>query len=233
MATEKESEHANKLAQPSLDQEAAAACRWRSAHYLRRRRCAFWCFGCFGAAVIVLGITALVLALTLFKAKDPELTVNSLSLAGTHFAVANGAVDDDVLSVFLFNFTFEADVSIKNPNVASFRFGSSATTFFYEETTVGVAYAPAGEVGADRTVRMTVRVDVKTNAVAMRMNVTGDKLVTGVEVELRSLTEVEGRMKVWGVYKRNLEVTVGCDITLQLSMAYQGIKNTRCSAAVE
>ncbi|XP_074566398.1 uncharacterized protein LOC141823018 [Curcuma longa] len=233
MATEKESGNAKQLAHPSLDQEAAAACRWRSAHYLRRRRCAFWCFGCFGAAVIVLGITALVLALTLFKVKDPEFTINSLSLAGSHFAVANGAVDDDVLSVFLFNFTFEADVSLKNPNVASFRFGSTATTFFYEETAVGVAYAPAGEVGADRTVRMTVRVDVMTNPVARRMNVTAEKLVTGVEVELKSLTEVQGRMKVWGMYKRDLDVKVSCDITLQVSMAYQGIKNTRCSAAVE
>ncbi|KAG6471243.1 uncharacterized protein LOC122031660 [Zingiber officinale] len=131
MVTERESEHAKQLAQPSLDQEAAAACRWRSAHYLRRLRCAFWCCGCLGAAVTVLGITVLALALTLFKVvKDPELTINSLSLAGSRFAVANGAVDDGVLSIFLFNFTFEADVSIKNPDVASFRFRSSATTFF-------------------------------------------------------------------------------------------------------
>ncbi|XP_042449229.1 uncharacterized protein LOC122034171 [Zingiber officinale] len=140
MVTERESEYAKQLAQPSLDQEAAAACRWRSAHYLRRRRCAFWCCGCLGAAVTVRCVLAL--ALTLFKVKDPELTINSLSLAGSRFAVDNG-----VLSIFLFNFTFEADVSIKNPDVASFRFGSSVTTFFYEETTVGVAYALGGRRG--------------------------------------------------------------------------------------
>ncbi|KAG6471242.1 hypothetical protein ZIOFF_072351 [Zingiber officinale] len=73
-------------------------------------------------------------------------------------------------------------------------------------------------MGADRTVRMTVRGDVMTNPVARRMNVTAEKLVTGVEVEveveLRSSTEVEERMKVWGMYKRDLEVTVSSDITM-------------------
>lgn len=59
--------------------EAPRWIRLCSAHYLRCRRCALRCCGCFGADVIVFSITAL------------------------------------VLSIFLFNFTFVADVSIKNP----------------------------------------------------------------------------------------------------------------------
>jgi hypothetical protein len=60
---------------PATTDEAEAATtgrRWRSVQYLRRRRCALWCCGCCASTVVVLGIVALVLALTVFRVKDPS-----------------------------------------------------------------------------------------------------------------------------------------------------------------
>ena len=57
------------------------------------------------------------------------------------------------------NATLNADISIKNPNIASFSYDRSETEFYYREETVGVAYAPDGEVIADWTTRMNVTPD--------------------------------------------------------------------------
>ncbi|KAL6616024.1 hypothetical protein ACP70R_038294 [Stipagrostis hirtigluma subsp. patula] len=204
------------------DEEAR---RWRSAQYLRRRRCALWCCGCCATTVVVLGIVILVLALTVFKVKDPELTMNRVTLEG---------IDGDLgtarhpVSV---NATLTADVSIRNPNVASFRFARSETDFYYAGETVGVAYAPDGEVGADRTVRMNVTLDVLADRISPNVNATD--LIFGQDYNLTSYTEITGRVNVLGIYKRDLDIKMNCSITLEMG-AFTTVqsKTTNCVANV-
>jgi hypothetical protein len=146
------------------EEEVATTRRWRSMQYLRKRRCAIWCCGCCATTVVLLGIVVLVLALTVFKVKDPVLTMNSVTLEGVDGDL--GTEERHPVSV---NATLSADISIKNPNVASFRFARSETDFYYAGETVGVAYAPDGEVGADRTVRMNVTLDVLADRITPRI----------------------------------------------------------------
>ncbi|XP_074568101.1 late embryogenesis abundant protein At1g64065-like [Curcuma longa] len=207
----------------------------RSAQCLRRRRSAFWCCGCCGVAVIVLGITALVLAFTLLRLKDPKLAVNSLAFGGI-----NEYLDGD--QVPNINLIFYADVSLKNPNLASFRFRNSTTALLYNETVVGLLYAPAGEVGADRTVRMNVTLVLLLIPIFRKIISSMDRLAPRMEVELRSRTpEVAGRMNVLGVYKRDVAVMIMCDsilvsVDLENFKVYinspEERKKPRCSADV-
>ncbi|CAL9116252.1 unnamed protein product [Musa textilis] len=225
----KEEQQAKPLAMssPSVGADEEAATRWRSIRYLRKRRYALRCCGCCGAAVVVLGIAILILSLTVFKVKDPTLTMNSLTLDGFNFDVGPS---DDLVQL---NATLVADISIKNPNVASFRFDNSTTDFYYEGKTVGVAYAPAGKVSAHRTVSMNVTVDVLTNRVARQMNITADALTSGTQLNLTSFTDINGRVNVLGVYKRDIEVTMNCSMTLEVSATHQAIQSTDCSANVK
>ncbi|KAM0938408.1 hypothetical protein DsansV1_C23g0177911 [Dioscorea sansibarensis] len=209
----------------SDDEEAARW--WRSSQYLRKRRCFIWCCGCCGAFVVILGVVILVLALTLFKVKDPKLTMNSI-----HIDSFNAEPRDitDPANTFSFNATLTADISLKNPNVASFSFDNSTTTFYYEGETVGVAYAPDGRIGSHSTARMNVTVDVLADKVvaSTRLNLT----LAGTSLNLTSFTDILGRVNVWGIYKRDVEILLNCSMTVDLTIVGQDVKNKVCRANV-
>ncbi|XP_008805649.2 late embryogenesis abundant protein At1g64065-like [Phoenix dactylifera] len=231
--TSMEEDQAKPLAHPpspatpfngSIGSDEEESSRWKSSQYLRKRRCLLFCCGCCSAAVILLGVTILVLALTVFKIKDPSLTMNAIHVHGLDV----GSGTDDSVSV---NATLIADVSIKNPNVASFGFDSSVTEFYYEGKTVGVAHAPGGHVSSGRTVRMNVTVEVLADEVAGLPNVTGTVLFGGT-VNVTSHTDLKGRVDVLGIYRRDLDVTLNCTMTLDLSLREQDLKNRVCLATV-
>ncbi|KAG8055518.1 hypothetical protein GUJ93_ZPchr0001g33031 [Zizania palustris] len=205
---------------------ASNAKRWRKTQYLRRRRCALWCGGCCVTSVVVVGIVVLALALTVFKVKDPELTMNRVTLEGVDGDLGTGRHPVSV------NATLNADISIKNPNVASFRFDRSETDFYYTGETVGVAYAPDGEVGADRTVRMNVTLDLLADRISPNVNITD--LIFGQDYNLTSYTAISGRVNVLGIYKRDLNIKMNCTITLEVSSFVSTVqsKNTACVGSV-
>ncbi|KAM0834324.1 hypothetical protein ACQ4PT_063674 [Festuca glaucescens] len=204
------------------EEASTATKRRRSAQYILKRRRALCCCGCCVTSVAVVGIVVLVLALTVFQVKDPVFTMNRVTLED---------VDGDFLGAV--NATLSADVSIKNPNVASFRYGRSETDFYYGGETVGVAYAPDGEVGAGRTVRMNVTLDALADRISPHVGLTD--LVFGQEYDLTSYTEISGRVSVLGIYKRDLHIKVNCSITLEVSSAFSSVesKTTDCVADVK
>ncbi|MQL99046.1 hypothetical protein Taro_031761 [Colocasia esculenta] len=208
-----------------LDEEGAD--RWRSGEYLRKRRCFLFCCGCCSALVVVLGLVLLVLALTVFRVKDPQLIMNSIHVDGiSHGERAPGG------SVSV-NMTLTADVDVKNPNVASYKFQDSTTEFYYRGETVGVAYVPGGEVKAGRTARMNATVHVMTDRVAARLsdNMTWDSWLRAAgreTVNLTSHTEISGRVNLFGVFRRDLDVFLNCSMTLDLSLDSQDVKNKTC-----
>ncbi|CAD6236895.1 unnamed protein product [Miscanthus lutarioriparius] len=208
------------------DEEAVATTRrWRSMQYLRKRRCVLWCCGCCATSVVLLGITILVLALTLFKVHDPVFTMNRVTLEGVDGGLGTAA---NPVSV---NATLTADISIKNPNVASFAFDRSETDFYYGGETVGVAYAPQGEVGADRTVSMNVTLDVLADRISPNVNTTA--LIFGQEYNITSYTEINGRIDVLGIYKRDLDIKMNCTIMLEVgALSSVQSKATDCVANV-
>ncbi|EES01438.1 uncharacterized protein LOC8075542 [Sorghum bicolor] len=210
------------------DEEAAVATtrRWRSMQYLRKRRCLLWCCGCCATSVVLLGFTILVLALTVFKVHDPVLTLNLVTLEGV-----DGGLGPTAANPVSVNATLTADISIKNPNVASFAFDRSETDFYYGGETVGVAYAPEGEVGADRTARMNVTLDVLADRVSPNANTTA--LIFGQVYNITSYTEINGRVDVLGIYKRDLDIKMNCTIMLEVG-AFSSVqsKATNCVANV-
>ncbi|MQL82906.1 hypothetical protein Taro_015380 [Colocasia esculenta] len=200
----------------------------------KRRRCAVRCCACCGVTVVVLGLLVLILALTVFKVKDPSMTMNSVSVDGVQVDLGE---QERPVSI---NATVNADISIKNPNAASFRFRNSTTEFYYKEQKVGVAYAPSGNARAHRTVRMNVTVDVFADravpAAFPNLTLGLGFLLAGnpVDIDLRSYTAVKGRVSVWGIYKRNLDIRMNCTMTLVFVYNQsQEVTNKVCKATVK
>lgn len=199
-----------------VEAPTAAATRWRSAQYLRkRRRCALCCGGCCVTAVVVVGVVILVLALTVFKVKEPRLTVNHVWLTSISAGPGTGGLTDPAVAV---NATLVADVSVKNPNAAAFRFSRSETDVSYRGQTVSVAYAPAGSVGADRTVRMNVSIDLLGDRLA-RAASNGTGLLFGREYDFDTFTAINGTVKVLGIVKKDVEIRLNCSIIVEVGGA--------------
>jgi hypothetical protein len=201
------------------EEEAQTATGWRSMQYLRkRRRRLLCCCGCCVTTAVVVGVVILALALTVFKVKDPRLTMNAVWL--TAISTGPGA---GVASPVATNATITADVSIKNPNAAAFRFSRSETDVYYKGQTVSVAYAPAGSVGADRTLRMNVTVDLLADRLARAMNGTG--LIFGQEYELDTYTAINGRVSVLGIIKKNIGIKLNCTAVIEVGGAAAAIES--------
>ncbi|OEL37930.1 hypothetical protein BAE44_0001048 [Dichanthelium oligosanthes] len=225
---EDKSDPARSLALPSptvypasahdADEAAQTATGWRSMQYLRKRRCALCCGGCCVTTVVVVGVVILVLALTVFKVKDPRLTMNDVWL--TAISAGPGAGFGTPVAA---NATLTADVSIKNPNAAAFKFSQTETDVYYKGETVSVAYAPAGRVGADRTLRMNVTVDLLADRLARAMNSTG--LLFGQEYDLDTYTQINGTVDVLGIIKKHIEIKLNCSVIIELEGAAAAIRS--------
>ncbi|CAD6271507.1 unnamed protein product [Miscanthus lutarioriparius] len=205
-------------ASSSHDAEAEAdAAGSRSTPYLRQRRCALCCGGC----CVVIGVIILVLALTVFKVKEPRLTVNNVWLTaisagpgtGTIPAPGTGTIPAPVAT----NATLTADISIKNPNAAAFKFSQTETDVYYRGQTVSVVYAPAGRVGAHGSDRLNVTVDLLADRLARVMNGTG--LVFGQEYDLDTYTEINGTVNVLGIIKKDVEIKLKCSVVVEVGGA--------------
>lgn len=205
------------------DAEATAqtATGWRSTQHLTKRRRCMLC--CCGTTVVIVGVVILVLALTVFKVKDPRLTMNAVWLTAISAGPSGGPGSGIARAPVAANATLTADVSIKNPNAAAFKFSQTETDVYYKGQTVSVAYAPAGRVGADRTLRMNVTVDLLADRVARAMNGTG--LVFGQEYDLDTYTEINGRVSVLGIIKKDVEIKLNCSVVVALAGAAAALES--------
>uniref|UniRef100_A0A0E0L4V3 Late embryogenesis abundant protein LEA-2 subgroup domain-containing protein n=1 Tax=Oryza punctata TaxID=4537 RepID=A0A0E0L4V3_ORYPU len=220
-AAENKNEPARPLAVPSpsvhpaatdveAEEAAQAATGWRSMQYLRKRRRALCCCGCCVTTLVVIGLVILVLALTVFRVKDPRITMNGVWV--TAISTGPGAGGRGTVAT---NATLTADVSVKNPNAASLRFSRSETDVYYKGQTVSVAYVPAGSVGADRTVRMNVTLDLLADRLASVLNGTG--LILGQEYDLTTYTAMRAKVNVLGIIKKSLDVRMNCSVILDVA----------------
>lgn len=174
------------------------------------------CFGCFTALLLIVAVIMLVLAFTVFHIRDPMVRMNALTL--TNLKISEGALSQDV------NVTLIADVFVKNPNAATFRYDNSTTTIYYHGATVGEARIPSGKAKARRTVRLNMTVDIIPSKVLAVQNLRSD-LSLG-QLNVSSYTKITGRVKVLNIVNKHVVVDMNCTITYNILS--QGIQNQNC-----
>ncbi|KAJ4770143.1 hypothetical protein LUZ62_040073 [Rhynchospora pubera] len=172
------------------------------------------CFGTCGILITAIFIILLTIGLTLYKVKEPIMTMNSITLENLSSSSTSSSLNMSVV----------ADVSVKNPNAASYRYGSSLTSVYYNEILVGQAKAPPGVAQARRTVRLNVTVDLMVSQLINDAQFTQD-LVTG-DVRFKSSTLVGGKVKVFGMVPHHVDVMMNCSLTVDVSTL--SLRNQSC-----
>lgn len=173
-------------------------------------------------AILVILVTAIiVLRFTVFRVKDPVIKMNGVTI--TKLELSNGTTPKPGV-----NITLIADVSVKNPNVASFKYFNTTTTLYYDRQIVGEARNGPGLARARRTMRMNVTVDIIPDRMMANPNLNAD--VSSGILSMTTYTRVPGRMKI-AIVKRNIIVKMNCSITLNITS--QQIQTQKCKRKVD
>ncbi|CAL1373093.1 unnamed protein product [Linum trigynum] len=185
----------------------AAASSSSSAKKKRKRRNV--CLASTAAAVILVVLILLILALTVFKAKKPSTTVNSLALddLSVSFDIARLAVR--------LNLTLDVDLAIRNPNRVGFRYSNSSAALNYRGEQVGEVPIPAGRVGADSTTPMNLTLTLMADRLLSNSQLYSD--VIAGSLRLNAFTRIKGKVSIMKIFKISVTSTTSCDITVFIS----------------
>lgn len=203
------------------DENIMASPSW-AAKARRRRSIKICC--CIAALLVILAIVILIILIfTVFRVKNPKIRLNNWTI--TKLELVNGTIPKPGVNISLI-----ADMSVKNPNVASFKYGDTVVTGLYHRgDLVGEARGPPGLVRAWRTLRMNLTVDLITDRAMSSPNLSAD-IESGILV-LDSYTRVGGRANILNLFKRHVVVKFNC--SSQLNTTSLQIYQFNCKRKVQ
>lgn len=172
--------------------------------------------GVFAAIILIFFVVIISLTFTIFQIRDPKIKMNSVTIQ--RFEFANGTLRKDV------NVSLLADVSVKNPNIAAFRFSNTTTEIYYGGVLVGKGMFPQGVAEARRTLRRNVTVEIVPAKISAVPTMNLD-LAAG-EFNISSFTRIAGKVKILGFVKRNVVVRLNC--TMSYNVSGGGFQGQHC-----
>lgn len=164
-------------------------------HFKFRRRKCVQCCGCVTAFSLIIVVTFLIFSFTVYNVKEPQLRLNGVTLLNA--TLSNGA-----------NVALMADVSVKNPNVFTFRFGPTTTVLYYNGTGIGEGRTPAGKARGRRTLRLNVTMEIAMGNL---------DVMSHRALNMRSHTIVDGKVKVLNVFNRKVGVEMNCSVEYNIT----------------
>ncbi|XP_022738068.1 uncharacterized protein LOC111290840 [Durio zibethinus] len=174
-----------------------------------KKRTYIQCCGCITALLLIQAVVILVLFFTVFRIQDPRIWLNSVTFIQRPEFLPNGSLRADV------NVTLLVDFSVKNPNVATFKFNNSTTSIYYRGRVVGEGTHLQGKAKARRTLRRNVTVEIVPEKILAVPNFLSD-LISGA-LNISSYTRISGRVKILKIIKKNIVVKFNCSMTYRLS----------------
>ncbi|KAF5195503.1 Late embryogenesis abundant (LEA) hydroxyproline-rich glycoprotein family [Thalictrum thalictroides] len=181
------------------------------------RRRAIICFGCCSAAILISAVVITVLMLTAFRVKNPEIEVKRIMIPPISL---NAAVPSTINIV--------AEFAVKNPNIATFKYGNSTILMYYHGKIVGEAYIPSGQAKARRTHNMTMTIDVIT-ARFLADSKFLNEFASGI-LTVSSYTSLSGRVKIINIFKKHVDIKMNCTVTANITS--QDILDQNCEKKV-
>ena len=201
---------------PSSDHDEAAL----HIQKLKRKRC-IKCCGIISALLLLQAIVVIILIFTVFKVKDPIIKMNGVTI--TKLELINNTIPKPGVNMSLI-----ADVSVKNPNVASFKYSNTTTTLFYHGGVVGEARGPPGKAKPRRTMQMNITVDIITDRLISNPNLQSD--VGSGLLTMSSYSKIPGRVKMLSIINKHVVVKMNCTMTVNISS--QAIQDQKCKRKV-
>lgn len=181
-----------------------------------RKRC-LQCCGCTTVVLAILGVIILVLMLTVFKVKDPKVNLNYVTIRGLESVNPLNLVPNT-------NLTLIADVSVKNPNAAAFKFKNATTSIYYEDVLIGEARNPQGNAKAQKTFRMKITMDFLLEKIVRVPRLLAD--LTAGTMPVSTQTNIKGRVEIINIIKKTVGVKLDC--TLTVILANETVVDQKC-----
>lgn len=180
-------------------------------HHLtrRRRRRRLYCLISLLLLLLLLAATALVLAFTVFKIRDPSTVLVSVRVLGASPRISLPDMRLDL------NLSLGLTVRVHNPNYASFSHGSGGLTLLrYRGAQVGEGAVAPGKVPARGTemvqLAATVEVDrILTEVAQLVQDVAGGAVAIDAETRLPGRVTLLGFIKLHAVGTTNCHVVFG------------------------
>ncbi|KAL2517210.1 Late [Abeliophyllum distichum] len=201
-----------------IDEDEDISMEFRNYHH---RKC-LTCCGCTTAIFLIPVMIILVLVFTVFRVKDPVIKMNNVKIQGLDVITRTNNLHLGV------NLTVEADVSVKNPNVASFKFSNTTTSLYYDGYVIGEARIPAGQAKARRTLDMNVSIDVMMDKLLVVPRLKSD-LASGA-LPISSYTKISGKVKIIHIIRKHVVVKLNCTMTVNISS--QAIQDQNCKRRI-
>ncbi|CAO2037978.1 unnamed protein product [Urochloa humidicola] len=175
-------------------------------------------------ASILAASALLAVTLTVFRVREPVMTMNSISLTDPSSSSSASSSPSTPAPAAL-TLAVVADVSVTNPNAASLAYGATETSVWYRGRRVGEARGPPGTAPARRTVRENVTVGVALGALLGDPAFAED--VAAGAVVVATATTVRGRVAVMGGLVRR-QVTLEMNCTATIAVADLSISDQSC-----
>ncbi|KAJ1254718.1 hypothetical protein BS78_K336100 [Paspalum vaginatum] len=168
----------------------------------RRRRCACACLLATLGAALLVGVTLLVLFLTVLRIRDPTTRLVSSRLVA--FTPGPGPQ-------FQFNLTMLLTVDVHNPNAASFSYASGAAQLWYRGVLAGVAALEPGSIPSRGDGTMELEMTVLSSSFGDEL----PQLVKDMEagaVPLDANARVPGKVAIFRVIKLRAVAYSDCHV---------------------
>ncbi|KAI4341909.1 hypothetical protein MLD38_026579 [Melastoma candidum] len=178
-----------------------------------RRLCCAACLAILTLLVLIV-VVLIILSLTLYKAKHPVTTVDSVSLR---------SFDLSILSLSL-NLTLDLDLSLHNPNRVGFKYHDSTALLNFDNHLIGQVPIPAGEIGARDTAGMNLTLTVFADKLLGDSQAYVD--VIAGSLPLNSYSRISGKVTIFSFVKVNVVSTTSCNFILFISN--RTIGNQQC-----
>ncbi|KAK9147262.1 hypothetical protein Scep_006019 [Stephania cephalantha] len=152
--------------------------------------------------LIFIAMVILIVFFTLFKPKDPKISVNAVRLPS--FSISNATSSGGAAVV---SFTFSLYAAVSNPNRAAvFNHYDSSLQLLYSGNQVGFMFVPAGRIAAGHTVYMSATFSVQSFPV----NPSG--FGVGPVLEMEARLRLAGRLQILHFFNHHVDARALCRV---------------------
>ena len=161
-------------------------------------------------------IVILVFALTVMRVRTPKVRL------GTDVTFSRLNTGNETSPSF--DITFIAQVRVKNTNFGPYKYDNTAAIFTYQDVTVGTVTIPKGKAGLRSTKKVSVTVNVNSNALTTLSNL-GNDLKNKV-LTLNGQAKFTGKVELLFVMKKKKATEMNC--TMIINLTSKALKDLIC-----
>jgi hypothetical protein len=153
--------------------------------------------------LLVFVIVCVILAVTVFKPKQPKTTVVSATLEGISPRLTFPAIDIQL------NVTLDLKIQVDNQNRVSFKHADGTSLLMYKGVEVGDTDIYAGLIPARGSTILPCRLTLQADKLASNVTgILGDLM--GGQLSLEAVTRIPGRVTFLGFIKKHIVAESNC-----------------------